>query len=126
MNQRSKEGIVSQNFDYLCFRSTIIYILMPEEDARERLIAKCCVLVGLRPGESFALRWGRVAERFLAVREGVYEGFLDTPKSECGKRDGALADGVIAGLAQWKTLAVDSSDTAFVFPSERGTPPEQP
>ena len=91
-------------------------------DIRERLIAKFCVLAGLRPGEVFALRWGRVEEKFLAVREGVYEGVLDTPKSERGKRDGALADGVVADLAEWKTLAVDCSAEAFVFPSERGTP----
>jgi integrase len=91
-------------------------------ESRERLIAKLCVLAGLRPGEVFALRWGSIGETFLKVRERVYEGILDSPKSERGTREGALAEGLIADIAAWKTVAVDTSETAFVFPSERGTP----
>jgi integrase len=34
----------------------------------------------------------------------------------------ALAEGLIADFAVWKTLAADTNPTAFVFPSEKGTP----
>jgi integrase len=36
-------------------------------DQREALIAKLAILAGLRPGEIFALRWGRVGEAFACV-----------------------------------------------------------
>lgn len=96
--------------------------LLQALDFRERLIAKLCVLAGMRPGEVFALRWGSIGATFLEVRERVYEGVLDTPKSDRGRRDGALAQGVIADIAEWKKIAVNTNETAFVFPSERNTP----
>ena len=91
-------------------------------EKRERVIAKLCVLAGLRPGEVFALRWGSIADTFLKVRERVYEGVLDSPKSVRGTREGALTEGLISDIAAWKTVAVDTGENAFVFPSERGTP----
>src|SRR5215471_4378508 len=45
-------------------------------DRRERVIAKLCIIAGLRPGEVFALRWGSIAKTSLDVRERVYEGVL--------------------------------------------------
>lgn len=99
-----------------------ISVLFGALENRERLVAKLCVLAGLRPGEVFALRWGGIAGTFLKVNERVYEGVLDSPKSARGTREGALAEGLIADIAAWKTVAVNAGETAFVFPSERGTP----
>lgn len=56
--------------------------LLQALDFRERLVAKLCVLAGMRPGEVFALRWGSIGPTFLELRERVYEGVLDSPKSE--------------------------------------------
>jgi integrase len=99
-----------------------ISALLQVLESRERLVAKLCIFAGLRPGEVFALRWGSIADTFISVRERVYEGVLDSPKSERGTRQGALAKVLIADIAAWKTVAVDTGETAFVFRSERGTP----
>jgi integrase len=89
---------------------------------RERLIAKLATLSGMRPGEIFALRWRRIGEAFAKVTERVYEGVLDTPKSERGNREAALSASLLADLTAWEAMARDRSPDAFVFPSEVGTP----
>jgi integrase len=89
---------------------------------RERLILKLAILAGMRPGEIFALRWGRVGETFAAVVERVYEGVLDTPKSEQSVREAALAAGLMLDLEKYREVLGHPADQTFVFPSERGTP----
>jgi integrase len=76
----------------------------------------------MRPGEIFALRWADVRETFLEVRQRVYEGVLDTPKSDRGVRKVALPNGVAADLRQWAALTQGPDQSAYVFPSEAGTP----
>jgi integrase len=90
-------------------------------DQRERLIAKLAIVGGMRPGEIFALTWGRVGEAVAEVTQRVYEGIIDTPKSERGKRKVGLADGLMVELEQYR-LAVGGGAECFVFPSECGTP----
>jgi integrase len=80
------------------------------------------ILGGMRPGEIFALRWGRVGEVFAEVKERVYEGVLDTPKTTQSVRKAAMADGVLAALEKWRQKIGKPGAEAFVFPSERGTP----
>jgi len=55
-------------------------------DLRERIIFLFAVLVGMRPGEIFALRWSRVAPDMVNIMERVYRGLPSDPKSERGKR----------------------------------------
>lgn len=89
---------------------------------RERLIAKLAILAGMRPGEIFALTWGRTNATYAEVRQRVYRGLVDTPKTNQSFRKAALAVGVRADLERWRAAAVDTSDGAWVFPSERMTP----
>jgi integrase len=51
-------------------------------------MAGLAMLSGLRRGELFALRWRDLDEEAgcLMVREAVYEGTFDTPKTEAGVR----------------------------------------
>jgi len=91
-------------------------------DLRERLIAKLAVLGGMRPGEIFALRWKDVAETFVEVHQRVYEGVLDTPKSERGFRKVGLSPGLQADFQEWRELIKPTDLEAFVFASEVGTP----
>ena len=49
-------------------------------DERERLIAKLAILAGMRPGEIFALTWGRMASTHADIRQRVYRRKLDSPK----------------------------------------------
>ena len=93
-------------------------------ELQERLLARLTLIEGLRgPGENLALRWGAfVAEDIVLVRERVYQGKFDTPKS--GKtREVALSSGTIADLRAWRSIARSTAADALVFPSENPVSP---
>ncbi|HWP83897.1 MAG TPA: tyrosine-type recombinase/integrase [Terriglobia bacterium] len=90
-------------------------------DLRERLVFLFAVLVGIRPGEIFALRWKNVGPQMVSVMERVYRGLPDTPKTERGLRDAAVPPDMAADLQTWREISLDTSPEALVFPSERGT-----
>jgi integrase len=91
-------------------------------ERRERLIVKLAVLAGMRPGEVFALTWGRLREGHAEVVQRVYRGVLDTPKTNQSVRKAALSQGLLREIEAWREFAVDTGDDAWVFPSERMTP----
>jgi integrase len=91
-------------------------------EQRERLVAKLAVLAGMRPGEIFALTWGRVSETFADIRQRVYRGAIDTPKTDQSIRKAALSEGLLREIDAWRNLAIDTRPEAWVFPSERMTP----
>ena len=92
-------------------------------DLRERLIAKLGVLAGMRPGEIFGLTWKRLAAQHADIRQRVYRGDVDSPKSVRSTRWAALSDGLLDSIEEWKKLSLDTSDDAWVFPSEKLTTP---
>src|SRR6202040_3052660 len=51
-------------------------------DQRERLISKLAILAGMRPGEIFALTWGRLTATFTDIRQRIYGRKIDTPKTD--------------------------------------------
>lgn len=89
---------------------------------RERLIAKLAVIAGMRPGEIFALTWGRLTATFADIRQRVYRGAVDTPKTDQSVRKAALSEGLLREIETWKALAAVVRDDVWVFPSERMTP----
>lgn len=91
-------------------------------DMRERLIAKLAVIAGMRPGEIFALTWGRLTATYADIRQRVYRGMIDTPKTDNSMRKAALSEGLLAEIERWRMMAVDTRADAWVFPSERMTP----
>ena len=91
-------------------------------DKRERLIAKFAIMAGMRPGEISALTWGRLTAKYAEIRQRVYRGAIDTPKTDQSLRKAALSDELLADVENWRGLAVDTRDEAWVFPSERMTP----
>jgi integrase len=91
-------------------------------DSRERLIAKFAIMAGMRPGEIFALTWGRLTPKYAEIRQRVYRGTIDTPKTDHSLRKAALSDELLADVETWRRRAVDTRDDAWVFPSERMTP----
>jgi integrase len=91
-------------------------------DRRERLIAKLAVIAGMRPGEIFALTWGRMTAAYADIRQRVYRGTIDTPKTENSMRQAALSEGLLAEIEDWRLMAVETRDQAWVFPSERMSP----
>jgi integrase len=88
-------------------------------DQRERLIVKLAVLAGMRPGEIFALTWGRLSATDAEIRQRVYRGIVDTPKSSLSVRRAALSEGLIIEIEAWRTVSLVSENDAWVFPSER-------
>lgn len=89
-------------------------------DQRERLIARLATLADMRPGEIFGLRWERLTSECADIRQRVYRGLVDTPKTDQSLRKAALADGLVAEIEAWRTLAFDPK--GWVFPSEAMTP----
>ncbi len=88
---------------------------------RERVVFLLAVLVGMRPGEIFALRWGRVGPEMVNIMERVYRRLPGDPKTERGKREAAVPPNLAADIYNWRAISVDISPDALVVPSEKGT-----
>ena len=71
-------------------------------DQRERLIAKLAVIAGMRPGEIFALTWDRLTATYADIRQRVYRGAIDTPKTDQSVRKAALRfEPATSSLGSW-------------------------
>ncbi len=92
-------------------------------EPRERLIVKFAILAGLRPGEIFGLKWGHILGTHVHIRQRVYRGKIDSPKTSNSVRKAALSAGLMAEIELWRAVSLDSSDDAWVFPSETGKTP---
>jgi len=92
-------------------------------ESRERLIAKFAILAGLRPGEILGLKWGHVFDGHVDIRQRVYRGQIDTPKSTRSFRKAALPAGLMLEIQAWRTFSLNPGEDAWVFPSETGTAP---
>jgi integrase len=92
-------------------------------NVREQLIAKLAVLAGMRPGEIFALTWSRLDADYADIRQRVYRGDIDSPKTVRSVRFAALSDGVLEAIDAWRAASIDTSADAWVFPSEKLTTP---
>jgi integrase len=86
------------------------------------LIARLAVIAGMRPGEIFALTLGRLSATFADIRQRVYRGAIDTPKTDQSIRKAALSEGLRREIEAWRVFSVTAREDAWVFPSERMTP----
>ena len=83
------------------------------------------LLSGLRRGELFALRWKDVDEqaRLLTVREAVYNGVFDTPKTEAGARQIPLSETALhVDRRSGRHTSRRTEPDALVFSTRTGTP----
>ena len=92
-------------------------------ELRERVMVKLAILAGLRPGEILGLQWKHVSETHVDVRQRLYRGQIDSPKSSHSVRKAALSKGLVEDLMEWKQYVLDPSPEAWVFPSETGKTP---
>ncbi len=100
-------------------------------DVRERLVFRMAVFDGMRPGEIFAIQFGKIRESSVVIDQRLYgSSNIDTPRGRKGKnttRTVGLAPGTIADLNIWKTFIGDQQGaTTYVFSSETGITPLQP
>lgn len=92
-------------------------------DERERLMVGLAVLAGMRPGEILALRCGRVSSDLVDIRERVYKGDLDTPKTVNSVRQVVVPRQLMTALHAWIERLPQCGPEDWVFPSERLTTP---
>ena len=84
-----------------------------------RTMVGLAMLSGVRRDELFALRWKDLdeQERTLAVREAVYEGRFDTPKTQAGVRQIPLLDAALKLVADCKPISPNNVLRRQVFPA---------
>src|SRR4030095_9241261 len=92
-------------------------------ELRERLIVKFAVLGGMRPGEIFALRRGGVQATCAEVKERLYRGDIDTPKTDKSVRFVALSEGLSRDLELWTDMIPGNDSESWLFPSEKTAKP---
>lgn len=88
---------------------------------REELILRMTLVLGLRPGELFALRWNDVEGYSLRLDEATVDGKV-YPKLKTKQSRGyvALPASLRGSLAQWKSMQNPAADDEFIFPNCRG------
>jgi integrase len=89
---------------------------------RERLMVKLAIFGGLRPGELLALQGGDVEECAVRIRQRVYRGVIDTPKSTKSFRTVAISPTVVADLKSWTMLSCPQPE-GWLFPSQNREKP---
>jgi len=80
------------------------------------------IIAGMRPGEILGLTWKHIGPDYADIRQRVYKGQIDRPKTVQSIRRAALSQGLITALEQWKVASLDVNPEDWVFPSELGTP----
>ena len=87
-------------------------------DLRERLIVQLAVLAGMRPGEILGLQWKHVETGYIDVRQGIYRGKLDTPKTARSIRRVAISTRIRVDIQSWRETSSSADPEAWIFPSE--------
>lgn len=89
-----------------------------------RTMVGLALLTGLRRCELFALRWLDLDEeaKCLHVREAVYEGAFDDPKTEAGTRLIPLSDAGVQLIRDWRARARRTEPDQLLFATVSGKP----
>jgi integrase len=98
--------------------------LLNEVDEPYRMMIGLIAATGLRIGELLALRWRALdlEVRTLQVRESVYEGKTQQPKTQRARRTIPLGPHAIALLKEHRGRATRKSSDDLVFPNKSGEP----
>jgi integrase len=88
---------------------------------REQLIFRMSLVLGLRPGELFALRWDDIDGYSLRLDESTVDGEVyPSLKTEKSRGFLALPASLRAGLAEWKKIQQPETEQEFIFPNADG------
>lgn len=87
-------------------------------ELRERLIAKLAILAGMRPGEIFGLKWEHVNSDSIQIKQRLYRGTIDTPKTHFSVRSAAISSGLVHEIEEWRSVSPDPAPQSWIFPSE--------
>ena len=81
------------------------------------------ILGGMRPGEILALTWECLTGHCAEIRQRLYRGKVDVPKTRNSVRKVALSEGLLAEIESWRAVSIDINPKAWVFASENGKTP---
>jgi len=88
---------------------------------RDRLIVRMFLVLGLRPGEMFALRWNDKDGNSLRIDSSISEGIEVETKTHGSNAAVWLPASIETELEWWRSVSPDSGPEAFIFPSSTGT-----
>jgi len=88
---------------------------------RDRLIVRMFLVLGLRPGEMFALRWNDKEQSSLRIDSSISDGMEIETKTEGSDTAVWLPVSIDAEPEWWRGASEDTRPEAFIFPSARGT-----
>ncbi len=98
-----------------------ISLVLSRVPFREGLILRMSLVLGLRPGELFALRWDDIVGYALRLDESTIDGQLyATLKTKESKGFVALPSSLRADLAKWRRIQNPFSEQDFIFPNAEG------
>ncbi|MCG3775627.1 MAG: hypothetical protein JW395_2469 [Nitrospira sp.] len=67
------------------------------------------IIAGMRPGEILGLTWHHIGPDYADIKQRVYKGQIDRPKTVQSIRRAALSQGLIAALEQWKAATLSAN-----------------
>ena len=79
------------------------------------------LVLGLRPGELFALRWNDKTQNSLRIDTSITDGIEVETKTEGSRANVWLPVSIETELEWWRSVSRDAGPEAFIFPSARGT-----
>ena len=88
---------------------------------RDRLIVRMFLVLGLRPGEMFALRWNDKQGNSLRIDSSITDGMEVETKTEGSDSFVWLPASIDTELEFWRGAVTNAATEAFIFPSSRGT-----
>jgi integrase len=89
-----------------------------------KLLVTVAVLTGLRRCELFGLRWKHIdfGRQVIRVRESLYEGKFNLPKTKSSIRDVPMGEAVCSALLAHRQTTARNQLDDLVFANERGSP----
>lgn len=89
---------------------------------RDRLVVRMFLVLGLRPGEMFALRWDDKHQNSLRIDSSITDGIEVETKTEGSDAAVWLPGSIETELEWWRSACADARLTrGLIFPSARGT-----
>jgi site-specific recombinase XerC len=101
-----------------------VQVAVESVERREQVLLHLAIFAGFRPGEMLALQRMHVSVDASAVlvRQRVYRGEINQPKTEPSKRKVAIPPITAEMLREWMESAVGPEPEAYLFAGAKGKP----